>query len=38
MGLDEEEYCVHTFLLYIDMIYLLNQATLKLGIILVKSY
>ena len=26
------------FLLYIYMIYLWNQATLKLGIILVKSY
>jgi len=38
MGLDQGEYCVHTCLLYIWMIYLLNQATLKLGIILVKSY
>ena len=32
MGLDQGEYCVHPFLLYIYMIYLLNQATLKLGI------
>jgi len=38
MGLDQGEYCAHTFLLYIYMIYLLNQATLKLGIVWVKFY
>jgi len=32
MGLDQGKYCVHPILLYIYMIYLLNQATLKLGI------
>jgi len=37
MGWDQGEYNAHTFLLYIYMICLLNQATLKLGIILVKS-